>query len=133
MDQHDQTCADASSSGKDRRRHRRYRHELPIELKVPTTSFPIQGKTLDISVDGCYVASPFTIPQGTALEVKLWIGDKSAQVKATVRTSDPGVGNGIEFLAMDDTATQLLQQFLANLDIGPSPSRDTSLRDQLIR
>jgi hypothetical protein len=118
----------------ERRRYQRYRCELPVELRSPNVSFPSQGKTIDLCLGGCYVASPFTIALGTELELKLWVGDHALHTKGMVRTSDPGVGNGIEFMNVDERSKQVLKDFFASLESNPEPLPvNDPLRDVLIR
>ncbi|HUN89124.1 MAG TPA: PilZ domain-containing protein [Terriglobales bacterium] len=116
----------------ERRKHPRYMCSLPVEIRQPGVSFPSQGCTSDISLGGCYVSSRFNLAVGMTVELKLWVRDLGIKTHAIVRTSDPGVGNGLEFtdLTADDEKT--LGEYLAKLDAAAPLASEQSNRDLLI-
>jgi len=116
----------------ERRRHPRYKCVLPVEIRTPGVSFPSQGETTDVSLSGCYISSRFNMPIGTEVELKLWVGDFALKTKAVVRTSDPGVGNGIEFVTLNEDAMQALGNYFSKLDDAPPSTAEPSIRDLLI-
>lgn len=87
---------------------------------------------MDVSLSGCYISTRFNLTIGSEIDIKLWVGDTSLKTKAIVRTSDPGVGNGIEFLALDDSAKRTLSDYFAKLDAVPPSTTELSIRDLLI-
>ena len=115
----------------DRRHYHRYRCALPIEIRVPEQSFPSKGETTDVSLGGCYVSSMFNLPVGKELEVKIWVGDSAVKASAVVRTSDPGVGNGIAFMNLDPAGAHVLEAYLAKLDL-PADHEIDDIRSKLI-
>ena len=115
---------DSSSSGfrlilptmpNDRRRHTRYKTVLPVEIGREGQSFGVRGETTDVSTSGFYYSTMMQMPVGTMMNVKVWFDDTSLTCKAVVRTADPGVGNGIEFVDLDPKSQEALEQFLSTL------------------
>ncbi len=99
----------------DRRRYPRFKCRLPVELRPESSSFPIQGETTDVSLGGCYVATVFPLPTGTKVNFRCWVCDRPVACKAVICTSDPGVGNGIKFLDLDELGTVWLAKHLDEL------------------
>ena len=54
----------------------------------------------DISGIGCYVETIFPLSIGTSLKVDLSIDSEQVTTRSFVRTSDPGLGMGIEFIGL---------------------------------
>ncbi len=99
----------ASGAGPpDRRRWARVRCAMPAEMRTPGSSFPLQVETTDVSLGGCYVATMFPLPKDTAIDFRCWVAGTPIACKALVRTTDPGVGNGIEFLDLDELSRATL-------------------------
>jgi hypothetical protein len=99
-------------------RRRWYRHKIsfPLEIRVEHIKAPIRMNTTDVSGNGCYVASMMPLPAGTALKVDLWLNSEHVTITAVVRTSDPGVGNGIEFSGMPEDTKERMQDYLDAID-----------------
>lgn len=104
--------------GQERRRFPRHIGSLPVELREASQSYPIKCETTDISLCGCYVKTMFTLPVGTRVSVRLRLADSELLLDATVRTADPGLGNGIEFSEMPRQQRDLLAHFLEHLLAG---------------
>jgi len=99
----------------DRRRYPRFKCRLPVEIRPESSNFPIQGETMDVSLGGCYVATVFPLPVGTRVDFRCWVNDRPVACKAVICTSDPGVGNGIQFIALDDQDSAWLGRHLDEL------------------
>jgi hypothetical protein len=56
------------------------------------------------------------LPLGTVLRVDVWLDTEHISVTAVVRTSDPGVGNGIEFTGMPQETKDRMQAYLDTVD-----------------
>jgi hypothetical protein len=69
----------------------------------------------DVSGNGCY-ETILPLAVGTTLRVEFWIDDEKISTSAVVRTSDPGVGNGVEFTGMTPDTKQRLQTHLDKVD-----------------
>jgi hypothetical protein len=69
----------------------------------------------DISGRGCYVETLVPLPLGTPLSITFWIDSDKIVTSATVRSSDPGVGMGIEFTGLNEETKERLQEHLHKL------------------
>ncbi|MBA3913125.1 MAG: PilZ domain-containing protein [Acidobacteriales bacterium] len=96
----------------DQRRTRRVGVKIPVELRNFPSDPPISAITSDISTGGCYVE--MLNPLGLAAEVllTLWVRNEQIVVRGIVRTSDAGVGIGIEFLDLSPADSERLKQHL---------------------
>ena len=94
-----------------RRESSRLKLRVPVEIFVAGSDSPMRGATADLSLTGCYIESIFPFAIGTELELKLQI-DGTLIVFAKVVTSDPQVGNGIQFVKMLPEDIEELRAFL---------------------
>lgn len=88
------------------------RHRMPFTVEIrdgKSVRSHTRTKTQDIAGSGCYVHTMIPLPVRTTLEVTLWLDSEQLQTAAVVRTSDGGVGMGIEFIGLDDAAQKRLQ------------------------
>jgi len=69
-----------------------------------------------VSGNGCYIESMMPLPLGTVLRVDFWLDAEHISITAVVRTSDPGVGNGIEFTGMSQDTKDRMQTYLDSID-----------------
>lgn len=69
----------------------------------------MQTNASDISGRGCYIESQAPLPFGTPLTVIFWIDSEKIITPAVVRTSDPGVGMGIEFIGLSNQNQERVQ------------------------
>jgi hypothetical protein len=95
----------------DRRQHARFKVRVPVEFFTEGSDSPIRSATSDLSLSGCYIETVFPFAIGTPLELKLQV-DGTLLVLATVVTSDPQVGNGIQFTRMLPEDIDELRAFL---------------------
>jgi len=99
----------------ERRQAPRIRCRLPIEIRTKESKFAVRGETIDVSLTGCYVGTMQPIAVGTEIEFRCWVAARPVDCKAVVRTCDLGVGNGIEFLELDDLSKSILGYHLHKL------------------
>jgi PilZ domain-containing protein len=99
-----------------RRRWHRHKISLPIELRDVRVNAPLRINATDVSGNGCYVETMQPLPAGTALRVDFWLDAEHISITAVVRTSDPGVGNGIEFTGMSQDTKDRMQTYLDSID-----------------
>ena len=99
----------------ERRRFPRHLGVLPVEVRVASQSYPMECETTDISLCGCYVKNMFTLPLGTAVHLRIRLNDAEFQIGGTVKTADPGLGNGIEFAEMSSPQRNELANHLQKL------------------
>jgi hypothetical protein len=81
-------------------RRRWARHKIDFPLVLHEERVLVRVSATDISGSGCYVEMLSPFPSGTALDAELWIGTERVTTRALVRTCDPRVGMGIEFVGL---------------------------------
>jgi PilZ domain len=99
-----------------RRRWHRHKIMLPVQLRDERVKSPIRMNATDVSGNGCYVENMMPLPLGTVLRMDFWMDMDRISVTALVRTSDPGVGNGIEFTGMNAEMKERFQSYLDSID-----------------
>jgi PilZ domain len=99
-----------------RRRFARHRISFPLEVRDERVKTPMRVNATDISGNGCYVESILPLAIGTTLRVEFWIESEKFSTSAVVRTSDPGVGMGIEFMGLTPDTKQRVQDHLDKVD-----------------
>jgi hypothetical protein len=107
--------------GKDKRKYPRHRISFPIEIRDETIGSQMGLKTADIGGQGCYVETMVPFPRKKAVTVTFWLNSQRIQTAAIVRTSDGGVGMGIEFTGLEEGTQKELQQYLENLALETAP------------
>ena len=80
-------------------------------------------KTADIGGQGCYVETMVPFPLKKAVTITFWLNSERVKTTAIVRTSDGGVGMGIEFTGLEDATQKELQEHLENLALEAAPLR----------
>jgi hypothetical protein len=118
----DESPADAAN----RRSFHRHKFSFPLELRDERVNTPMRVNATDISGSGCYVETIMPLPVGTALKADFWIDSEHVSTPAMVRTRDPGVGMGIEFIGMDDDIKQRFQTRLDEMDPSVPAAADES-------
>jgi len=81
-------------------------------MRAAGASYPMECETTDMSLSGCYVKNLFVLSVGTIVDLKITVGNGAVLAKGIVKTSDAGLGNGIEFTAMSDEGRSQLQRHL---------------------
>jgi hypothetical protein len=99
-----------------RRRFARHRISFPLELRDERVKTPMRVNATDVSGNGCYVETILPLAVGTTLRVEFWLGEEKISTSAVVRTSDPGVGNGVEFTGLTSDTKLRLQNHLDTVD-----------------
>jgi c-di-GMP-binding flagellar brake protein YcgR len=80
----------------ERRKSRRVKVSVPVEIHVDGKAAPLHCATSDINLGGCHVECMYPFPAGTHLELKLQVAD-TVLIEPKVVTCDPQFGNGIAF------------------------------------
>ena len=119
-----------SAHPSNRRRRARHKISFNLELRDERTNVPMRVNATDISGNGCYIEMIMPMAVGTALKVDFWIEQEHVNSSAIVRTCDPGVGMGIEFLTLTPDLQERFQSLLEKLEpagiSGPTqPKQDT--------
>jgi hypothetical protein len=80
----------------------------------------------DIGGRGCYIETLLPLPLGTVVDLTFWLDSEKIHTSALVRTSDPGVGMGLEFIDLGDRVQKKLQQYLESVDRGLIAAYETA-------
>jgi hypothetical protein len=108
----------AAHTGPNKRRFVRHKVLFPIEIGFPDARRAhMQTNATDIGGRGCYVETLLPLTQGTEVIIIFWMDSEKIKTSGIVRASDPGVGMGIEFTALDNQVQERLQQLLEKLDV----------------
>lgn len=103
-----------------RRKFARHRISFPLELRDERVNTPLRVNATDISGNGCYVETVMPLEVGTTLRADFWIDQERLSPTAIVRTRDPGVGMGIEFIGLPEESKKRFQAHLDKIDPGMS-------------
>jgi hypothetical protein len=107
--------------GKITRRFVRHKIQFPVQIGLADTQRTrMNTNATDIGGRGCYVETMLPLPLGTQGTITFWMDEEKVQTTAVVRSSDPGVGMGIEFTTLDPHVQERLQQFLDKMDTSQS-------------
>lgn len=96
----------------ERRECTRYPVSVEIEITEMGSRIPSRGRTTDVSLSGCYVATIFPLPIGTVLDLKMWVDDGNIEAHGSVQTCHGGVGMGIKFTDLTRDAMHRLDDCL---------------------
>lgn len=94
------------------RRWERHKILQLIALYEQRPAAPMRVTATDISASGCYVETISPFATGTSLTVDLRFATERILTRAFVRSSDPGVGMGIEFVGLTSDEQQRFQEYL---------------------
>ncbi|HWH58916.1 MAG TPA: PilZ domain-containing protein [Terriglobales bacterium] len=103
----------------DKRRFLRHRVQFPIVISFddPRRAH-MQCYATDIGGRGCYVETLVPLSVSTEVIITFWIDSDKIVTKGRVKTSDPAVGMGIEFIALEEQIQKRLQEYLDKMDKG---------------
>lgn len=93
-------------------RRRWARHKIDFTIALHGEQTLVRVTATDISGSGCYVEMLSPFPIGTSLDAELWIGPERVTTRALVRTCDPRVGMGIEFVGLKSEDQRRFQEYL---------------------
>jgi hypothetical protein len=95
----------------ERRDQPRLKVKAPVELRFENNNVPYRCATSDLSLFGCYIETMFPFPVDTPVELKLE-ANATLLILGKIVTSDPQVGNGIQFIKMLPEDIEELRTFL---------------------
>lgn len=107
---------EAARGPHNRRRFARHRISFPLQVRDERVNTPMRVNATDVSGSGCYVETILPLQVGTTLRVDFWIDSEHQSSSAVVRTSDPGVGMGVEFIGLTPDHQKRLQDHLDKID-----------------
>ncbi len=98
-----------------RRRMPRYGCRGGGEVRQPGMKTAVWGSLTDISRTGCYLETLTTLPRNAKCELMLNVEGVEIRVAAEVRVSHPSMGMGLQFVEIDPTDQQKLEDLLTKL------------------
>jgi hypothetical protein len=105
--------------GAEKRRFTRHKVQFPIQISFADGRRPhMQCSSTDIGGRGCYVESLVPLHINSEVIITFWIDSEKIKTTGVVRASDPGVGMGIEFTALEEHIQKRLQTYLDKIDQG---------------
>lgn len=105
--------------GAEKRRFTRHKVQFPIQISFSDARRPhMQCSSTDIGGRGCYVESLVPLHINSEVIITFWIDSEKIKTTGIVRASDPGVGMGIEFTALEGDIQKKLQAYLDKIDQG---------------
>ena len=105
--------------GAEKRRFTRHKVQFPIVISFADERRPhMQCSSTDIGGRGCYVETMVPLHINAEVIITFWVDSEKIQTTGVVRASDPGVGMGIEFTALENHIQQRLQTYLEKIDQG---------------
>ena len=111
---------------KERRRSPRFSCPGSIELFAEGSGVPMRGMLRDISLHGCYVEMPTTLPVKTKVALVMDALGFRVRTLARVRVCYPFLGMGICFEEMEPPEREHLKQILAALAGQRTAAREVS-------
>lgn len=100
----------AATGARSCRRWARHKIAFPIAFQDERTL--VRVTATDVSGSGCYVEMLSPLPVGTGLNAEFWVGTKRIMTRALVRTCDPRVGMGVEFVGLKSEDQRRFQDHL---------------------
>jgi hypothetical protein len=111
--------AERKHRGSEKRTFPRHKVQFPIQISFTDGKRAhMQCSSTDIGGRGCYVETMVPLQIGTEFIISFWIDSEKIKTTAVVRASDPGVGMGIEFTALEAHIQERLQAYLEKIDQG---------------
>ena len=108
--------ASAPVVAKGQRRWERHKIILGITLHPERSSVPLRVSATDLSASGCYVESLAPLPVGTSLTAEWFFGAQKITARTFVRSCDPQVGMGIEFMGLTSEQQHQFQKYLCAMN-----------------
>jgi PilZ domain len=102
--------------GGERRLFPRRACRIEVQFWTEGSSVRLWGRIADLSRGGCYVETLAPLPVGTVVELALAAELTNLRASGRVRTSQAGLGMGIEFIAMSAGDTETLRKFAPPAD-----------------
>ena len=108
----------------ERRRTPRYPFIATAEVIEQPSNARIATRVTELSLNGCYLDMPNTLPQDTAITVKIYSEGKFFEATGIVVYSKPNLGIGVSFRGIHPQFLTVLKQWLlaaAVAKYGPKP------------
>jgi hypothetical protein len=96
----------------DRRAFPRVKCGNSVEVYTSQDSTPIRARAGDMSLGGCFIEMPNTLPKGSTIRIALWVKDTKLWARGKVVHSTPGYGIGVQFTEISEPEKVQLKRFL---------------------
>jgi hypothetical protein len=106
-----QTPAAEQAALEERRRFPRKACRIETQVTTEDEFVRLQGTVTDISLDGCYVEMMSPLPAGTIIHISLGMDGGAITTTGIIRSSQIGLGMGVEFMAMSPEEFEKLRSF----------------------
>ena len=109
--------SEEAATGRERRRYERYACDGFAEVVVFNPELIFRGKVRDISMTGCYVATPARLNLKRFAEIEVRFASNGQYLSSLARVMDvrPGKGVGVEFLPGDPRMTKRFRDWMEEL------------------
>ena len=115
------------AQGRNRRMFVRHKIHFPVEIGFQDASRTrMMTNATDIGGRGCYIETMVPLALGTEVNLTFWLDSEKIHTSAVVRTSDPGVGMGLEFIDLSDHVQKTLQQHIEAMDQSVTKDRESA-------
>ena len=105
----------------DPRRHVRYSFTSAVEVHLSGSSTSIQGRTSDVSREGCFVDTTSSFPVGSRVTLRLTKDNGTFEAGGEVVYSLSGMGMGVKFVDVPVEQLATLEKWIAELNGEASP------------
>ncbi len=108
---------DLGTSESDRRRFRRIKCCVAVEIHIVGEDAPVWGNLANVGRGGCLVETASAVPPGKALEIGLWVNSgkiwvKGVIISGVVTRNSPSFGVHVKFSQAELSHKEHLREFL---------------------
>jgi hypothetical protein len=107
---------EAAIGYEEKRRSPRYSFIASAELIEERADVRIATRVSELSLHGCYLDMMNPFPKGTMVLVKISAGDAFFEAKSQIVYSQPNMGAGVGFLAVEPASQIVLERWLDELE-----------------
>jgi hypothetical protein len=107
--------AGAGTEYPERREAPRHKMSASIEMVEPVSKTRVAGQLSQISVKGCYVETPDTLPKNSVIQLRIVRPTETFETWARVASVRPGSGMGIVYLEVEAAQNRVLEGWIAEL------------------
>ena len=100
---------------RDNREVPRYSFIAHVDLREPSTDTRISGRISEISRKGCYVDVLNTLPEGTAIQLKILRDQGVFSTDGRIIYVQPGMGMGVAFIEIPADQLKILDTWLEEI------------------
>ncbi len=99
----------------ERRRAPRYSFVATVELVEVQSDTRVHARTTELSLHGCYLDIMNPLPAATQFKLRITHQNATFEALGTVAYSQPNMGMGVVFTAIEPDSQALLQKWIREL------------------